>query len=400
MKQKISMLSLVFIIGGLTALFLGCEADNPASIYKAAETGLPTPVITQILPANNILAGIGEITIVGKNFSTIPAENRVYLGKVQVPVVAATATELKLKSPNLPGDSIAIQVGVQGAYLFSNTLYYQILVTESEIMKFAPDELPYAITCDKDENIYVSLVASGAGKGIKKITPAGQMLDFAPKGGETFWSAIKMGPGGVIYGVRQVRAIFQVTAGVTPASWVSMPKTTAKLVDLDFDSELNIWTVGNNVEIYRVKPDKTIKAFPFTANLRAVRVFQNYLYVAGEKDGKNMVWRFKIVSADELGAEEVYFDFSAAYPGSAIYALTFAGDGDLYLGTDTQDGVVIVHPNMSQEPLYPGLIKPINISFTWGNGNYLYTTRQAGTDITQTIIKVEMLKNGAPYFGR
>ena len=60
----------------------------------------------------------------------------------------------------------------------------------------------------------------------------------------------------------------------------------------------------------------------------------------------------------------------------------------------------MVHSDGTHEGLYPGLFQPSIISFAWGVGTYLYATREANADLPQTILKIQMLKESAPYFGR
>ncbi len=50
---------------------------------------------------------------------------------------------------------------------------------------------------------------SEADEPVKKLTPEGELLDFAPKGGETFYFGLQYGPDGILYGVRGVRAVFK-----------------------------------------------------------------------------------------------------------------------------------------------------------------------------------------------
>jgi hypothetical protein len=257
----------------------------------------------------------------------------------------------------------------------------------------AKTDEPYAVTADAAGNIYVSISASG----VKKITPAGVKSDYATHAaGVTKWSAMKIGPGGVLYSARILRVIYTTPAGGgAPAIWVT-GSAIGNIYDLDFDAQGNCWAGGNNASVYRVKQDKTIKAFPFTCNARAMRVFNGYLYVGGKVDTTEGVWRAQIINSDSLGTFEPYYNFSASYSGSVVNAVTFAADGDMYIGTDAAAAVVVVHPNKSAEPLYPGLFSPTTLLFTWGKNDDMYLVRSVNTP---QLIKSTMLKNGAPYYG-
>ncbi len=400
MNKMIYRINCLLVLILVIALFSGCGEEPTKSLFDPdAPTGA-TPVISQVVPADSTLSGIGQMIIKGQNFSSVPTENFVFFNDTRAEVLSATSTELTIKTPILVGDT-NMKIAVHQAELFSNIIKYRLLETVGNLVSFTEAQIPYAITCDASGNVYLSLVESNAGRGVQKVTPDGTMGDYAPKGGETFWAALKVGPNGIIYGVRQVRAIFQIASeGAAPTTWTVIPTTTVKLADIDFDSELNMWAVGNNQEIFRIKPDKTINGFPFVGDVRSVRIFNNYVYLAGGRESVEKIWRLQIISADELGPEEVYFDFSAAYPGYFTKAITFDKNGDLYVGTDAPESIIVVHADGTHEGLYFGLFHSSTISFAWGTGTYLYATREGSGDFPQTILKIQMLKEGAPYFGR
>jgi len=94
------------------------------------------------------------------------------------------------------------------------------------------------------------------------------------------------------------------------------------------------------------------------------------------------------------------FDFATNYPGYFIKALTFDEDGFMYLGTDATEGIIIVEPNGTFYPLYPGVLEGEIYAMTWGNREYLYATRKSSEDEKKRILRINMRKKGAPYFGR
>lgn len=169
--------------------------------------------------------------------------------------------------------------------------------------------------------------------------------------------------------------------------------------DLDFDQLGNLWAAGAG--IYRLRRDSTVTAYPFVGTIRAVRVFQGYLYVGGLRDSLEQVWRFPISAGGDLGAEESYFNLSSIYgPNSyGVQALTFSSDGDLYVGTDGPDGIFLVHADKTSEPLYPGVLSPTASSFAWGAGPSLFFSRTSAS-LTQTLVKLNTQKTSAPYYGR
>jgi hypothetical protein len=399
MKPYVRILFLAGLLGLVLGIFVGCKEDPPTGLYDLPrETPRPQPVITSVDPPAVALAGVTDITITGSNFSTVKEENFVYFDASLAPVLSASATQLVVRAPVLVKDSISLRATVYKGELFSAARQYKLLSAVDPFGGLGKVEEAYGITADRDGNIYVSIVAGGTGAGVRKITPAGVKTDYSPATpGVTRWSGMKIGPGGVLYTARILKVIYQIPAGGGAAAiWVT-GSSIGTVYDLDFDADGNCWAVGNNTSVYRVKQDKSIKPFAFTGNLRAVRIYNGYIYLGGKVDTTEGVWRAQIVNADSLGTFEKYFDFTAKYSSSAVNALTFAADGDMYIGTDAAAAIVVVHPSKVSEPLYPGLFTPTTFAFTWGLSDDMYAVRTVNTP---AILKLTMLKNGAPYYGR
>ncbi len=404
----IKILSFYFILV-FTFTIMGCK-DEPAPTLFDNIPVTPvgeTPVINSVSP-DSALAGVTEITINGSNFSSKTNENLIYFNGRLATVLNALPTQLIIKSPGLPNESMTsentvVKIAVLGAELFSNNIDYKLLAAVSILYPFPQNNVPTTITSDGQGNIYASLVVSGLGDGIKKITSEGVYSDYAPRGVETFWSGLKFGPDGILYAAKKLQGIWQIFEGVQPtnAPWVGGAASGLgnNIVAIDFDSQGNIFAVGNNKNIYKVKPDKSVTAFPFDANLRTVKVFNNSVYVGGIQNSTEGVWKLDILS-DSLGSPEEYFNFSNSYSGKKVNAITFAQDGDLYIATDASQQIIIIHPNKDVEPLYPGLLKTSEVlSFGWDNSTNLYYSRAAGVDSTQneitpTIIRLNVQKQG------
>lgn len=393
--MKTSMLRIA--VPGLALLSVlmmaGCNEEPPASLYSDNYTSRPQPVVSTLNPATTALAGVTTITITGTNFSAVASENQVYFDATPATILTASTTQLTVRAPNLVKDTVQVRVSVYKSDKYSEAKSYKLLAAVMDFGGLAKTDEPWAVTADAAGNIYVSISASG----VKKITPAGVKTDYASHAaGVTKWSAMKIGPGGVLYSARILRVIYTTPAGGgAPAIWVT-GSAIGNIYDLDFDAQGNCWAGGNNAAVYRVKQDKSIKAFPFTCNARSMRVYNGYLYVGGKVDTTEGVWRAQIINADSLGTFESYYNFSASYSGYVVNAVTFAADGDMYIGTDAPQAVVVVHANKSAEPLYPGLFSPVTLLFTWGAGDDMYMVRSVNTP---QLIKSTMLKNGAPYYG-
>lgn len=386
------------------SVFWACNEDPTPSLYQPETFNtLAAPVIASIDPAGEAFAGLSIITINGQNFSSTKANNTIYFNDQLGEILEASPTQLKVKVPNLVSDNVSLKITVTNVEKFSNTVNYKLVAAVAPVFKFAEIDEPWAIAVDAQDNILASLTSNSLGDGVKKITIAGTKSDFAPRltGTVTRFNGLKIGPGGALYGVTFERRILQMpAAGGAATNWVVLPSTAVRLNDLDFDRDGNLWTAGS-LDLHRVKQDKNARSFPFTGTIRAVRVYNGAVYLGGVRNSQETVWRVPIVSADQVGPEEEYFNFSSKYSG-AVYALTFSADGDLLIGTDAPEAIVVVHADKSTEQLYPGLFPSKCFSFSWGTGNFLYVTQEGNiaAKIPQTILSANMLKKGAPYYGR
>jgi len=343
-NSKMVLSKILFIAFTLSMLIISCSPDVTPSLYSDQDGGA-TPVITSMVPTQG-LAGVTEITISGENFSAEASDNFVYFGPLKANIISATSTELKVLAPDLVDDSIQVKIAVAGVEKFSNTEQYRLDAAVAEVFPFQGFQEPYAVTTDALGNLYISLVEDNTGKGIKKITPDGEMIDYAPiGGGETFFWSMKYKSGGTLYAVRGLQAVFKITEGNKSEPFVIFSSTN-KMVDLDFDKDQNIWTAGKGGEIFRVTLDKDVKSFDFADDVSAVRIFNDYLYLAAKSDGIQNIVRIPIISADSLGTAEIYFQFSSnVEAGTEVKSFTFAADGSMYIATTSIAG--------SEDPMNP-----------------------------------------------
>lgn len=399
MRNQTSRWLLFALANLMLVVLIGCEADNPASIFDESVKGLAVPQITSISPADSTLAGIGEIIITGNGFSTVPEENYVYFNKERVPVTEASTTQLKMKSPVTAMNPLIIKVANQGAFNFSNQINYKLLEVFWEWGTFDEYDEIYGLDLDKNDNLYV------AGNGvIDKVSPEGVRTKKWGTMAFPRATAIKIGPGGVVYLARNSNTLNTIPAtGGAAVKWVNAP---GKVYDFDFSSSGAMYAGGKNNDLYRILPSGVGVAIAAYADIyiKAVRVFNGYVYVGGAENstGHHYIWRQQIISDDQLGEKEVVFDWSGTIdPTSEVLAITFSADGDMYVGTNAPEAIIIVHPDGSYEELYPGVIFPESYAISWGNGSYLYINRRNDVDLTQRrVIKLNVQKPGAPYYGR
>ncbi|MCL5028200.1 MAG: IPT/TIG domain-containing protein [Bacteroidetes bacterium] len=399
-----------------TGLFLisltGCTDKGDPSLFQGVPTSPigATPSITSISPST-ALAGYTQLIITGQNFSANPAEDLIYFNGNMVTATSATPTQLVLTAPNVYGDSVKINVAVLNSEQFSNSIYFAIKQTAKDFYPGVKDQtdIPMSMVSDNAGNIY----SSNNALGVYQITPDSVSTLYSPKGGETFWTSMRFGPGGVMYCARGLQALFTIPAGggVKNSTWVVLP-STAKLNQLEFDPLGNLWAAGKNSVIYRIKQDKSYVTFPFTANVTAMRVFVDggttYLYVAAQQDSLTTIQRMPIDASGNLGTATTYFDFSKSYGANwVVNGIDFAADGEMFLATNMPQPLIYVNTDKSTGALYPSVIQNSPaLGLIWGSGNYLYYIRRQINDATgvflipQSIVKLDILKPGAPYYGQ
>ncbi|MBM4162541.1 MAG: hypothetical protein FJ217_15750, partial [Ignavibacteria bacterium] len=373
--HRLRRIGIVLLLTTLPLFVMSCTIEKSVSLFDPNYQSKPDPVISSISPSFG-LAGVTRVTIKGLNFSGIKEENLVYFDAERAAVLSATSAQLEVSAPLLIKDFIRVRVSVLGAERFSNTVFYRLDAAVEEMKGISIAEEPWGTAVDAVGNIYVSMLSDGRGVGVKKFTPDGKKSDYVSTRFETKYQSLKFGPDGALYGAWNIRALARIAGeNATPELWVSF-LTGTKIYDFAFDAAGNIWAVGDNAAFYSVKVDKSIRSFPLQANIKSVRVFNNYLYLAGKTYADNLerVIRFRIFSADSLGPRENYFDFSSSVvgsPGKSIYTIAFTSQGSLLVGTDLSDPLIEVRTDGSVGPFYPRLLSPTIHLLVWGKGTQL-----------------------------
>ncbi len=406
MKTTYLVPALLIFSGILT---VGCAEDPPPSLFDPGATGGAQPVITSIVsPTPNALAGVTVVMINGQNFSPVPENNLVFFDTLRAAVQSASTTQISVLAPAVdnPRDSVRVKIAVLGAALFSDVFYMKLVPPITRPDSLGIGEEPTGMTVDRLGNLYVSLLPSPSGPNVVQYTPSGVRTQYSPPfpSASRSYSGMKMGPGDTLYvAQRQARILRVFPGGGTAVTWIAGGGLGA-IADFDFDQQGNLWCGGSASSVYRVTPLKSIRAFPFVANVRSVRVYSGNLYVGGAMDSIEGVWRFPIVSADSLGPVQLFYDFTQDRPGAGkVNAITFSDDGDMFVGVDEQLSLILVHPSGSSERFYPGLFKFQNTALAYGTGTELYASRRdttTGSGPAHAILRIETQKQRAPYHGR
>jgi hypothetical protein len=417
MKKFYNIFYLIIIV---IIIFGGCKEEPTPSLFSDVPTGPigATPTITSISPSDSALAGLDQLTITGTNFSPDTSRDIVYFNKRQAKIISATSTTIVITAPALLSDTSRFEVGdfkiaTLDAELFSNQIPYKLKPAVFQFFAFTQFVKPYDFVIDASRNVFVSITNElNVGQGVKEITPDGALSDYAPKGTEANWISMRFGPGGIIITVRQdnARALFQVPAGGgAPSTYAVISDSKAKLTSIDFDASNNLWVGGNNTSIYKIKTDNTETSYAFTGNITALRFFNNELYAAVKTDSSTVIQSFPVDANGDLGNPSEYFDYSKSYGSRNVNAIEFATDGTMYLATNNINSpIVVVNSDLTSEILFPGsLAKAPALFLYWDLSGYLYYTRGQVIDpatgvptIIQTILRLTIGKQGAPYYGQ
>lgn len=377
--------------------FLGCDSGTAPSLYDPDQTSLPDPTIERVIPEGRALAGVDIVTITGTNFSTEPSENLVYFGDARGDVIEASSSQILVTAPNSPQPTLALRLTVLGAERFSNSISYGLDAPFVEFGKVQDFENIYGITTDPSGNLYASLVAFNLPAGIIRLTPEGERSEFITS--SFVWSDITFGSDNYLYAVRSVRAVFRFQgAGAPRELFAVIPNSATRLNSLVIDKNDHLWVAGDNQEIYRIQPDKTIKSYAFDVNIRDLALFEEFLYVTGIQENVSKVWRFRIDADNNLGESEDLFDITA-FNGSVGYALAFATTGHLYIGTGASDPVIVLDPKGAGSILYPGILKQPVRRFAWGPEGELYAATNSTETTDAGIIRITSRRMGAGKFG-
>ena len=406
MKYKVkSIIYLVLIIIVSFMFIYSCENDHPDSIYDPNAPIGETPEITAVAPPDSALAGVGEVTITGKNFSADKSRNVVFFNSTSADIVESTEAQIIVKTPNLLSDSIAIRVAVQGAELFSNQIRYKLKPAAVGFGNLMDGSYVFGIAIDQPGNVYLSL----EGNEIQRIKPDGSTALFCKT---SFLKAdnMKMGPDNTIFATftGRIRKLVAIDANGTETTYATLP---ANPKDFDFDENGDIWvSIGNDVYIVKAEDKSNQKLLTFDRETFTIRVFDGYVYILTKDvstDATNQKIYRAAIQNETLGEPELVLDVTAAtwLNNADVLCFTFSATGTMVLGTNAEPDAVFLYDlsDESHDVLYPGLVPPSIYAMSWDEGSFLYVVQQYEDDEgtrASGIIRIDMAQDGAPYYGR
>lgn len=405
MKKSILLIT-IFLFFFVTS----CKNDYPDSLWDPNYESLPKPEITTVEPEEGGIAGVQDLVLKGNNFSGNLADIKVYFDGKKGTVLAATSTEITVKAAPVVGDSVTIKVAVKGAYeLGVYEKPYKLISATRELVGINNFVEAYGLGCDNNENIYT---LDGVNTRILKMThPDSNAIDLGDTEPVAVATGMKIGPENYLYFVSGIIIYRMPPAGGVKEDWMSTPRN-ARIVDLDFDENDNIFAVGTGGRVVRVKQDQTQDVVYTFSDMQfnALKIYDGYIYMAGVYIGSDTtavqagIWRNEILDSEgTLSEPEMYFDWAsfAGDDGPQILCMTISEDGDILVGLDKDNAISIIHPDKTVEALYPDILTAPITYMTWGNDKFLYIDRFDPVDADKRrVYRVSMLEGGAPYFGR
>ena len=414
-------------------IFIACSEDPEPSLYdpnEHASAQKDIPEITGIAPAGSSYAGVGNLVISGKNFSTVEpinVNNQVVFRNTGdfaiADIVSTTETEMTVASPVLVGDSLSVKIWSKGADPYSSEYYYKLkaAVAQLAVVDDKQGEADYHsvdVSAEGKVLIAVENKSDQAIKGVIKVTDADGNVEARHAISAQVVQGIKYGPGNKAFYTFAVARAKQIkTVDLATGVEATFSNLAIIPVDLDFDPDHNVWVVGRQSatslypsDIVRISADGTgaQTVATFDVYLQTVRVYSdggnNYVYVAGYNagTGEEKIWRSMIKADGTLEAPEVVLDVAAAsWLNGDVQSITFSASGIMYIATSSNpDAVFKYEPaSGSHEVLFPGLLAPDQTYISWGNGIFMFAVQQLVGGTTK-VLKIDLGETGAPYYGR
>jgi len=394
-KNSIMKYKLVVIILVTLLIFQGCGEGN--SVFDP-DFELPgnRPIVTNITPDPEYLAGVDSVIVTGENFSDNIDEVVINFGGSEGVILSASPTQLIVRPGQKDGQNLPVKVGVFNAEFLSEAYSYTLRPPQGLYPGTSTGFVPVTpLGIDGNNNVYLFAERNSAFRlykiavdGTTEIDGIRNLGEFK-EDGETpvpadstlrypanSYSDIEIGPMDQVFMTQgSVRAIFIKTFGdgIRESLWVASSSAALKIQDMIFDDNGFLWVVGRDSDqIHRF--NSTTKAeskFPFVGQFNAVAYYKqsNELFVSGTINGSQQVWKFSIDGSGNLGSGELYFDFGAKYDGN-ITSLILASNGELLIGNTGETSIVRVFPSGRNQAFYPGMIKQGTFSITWRDDEF------------------------------
>ncbi len=427
--RKFAYLILSSCIFGL--VINSCNRFNaPTSVWNPSQQYAAGAVISAVLPATTAIAGVREITIIGKNFSKDPDSDWVWydvdsLAVKSVSLGSAADTLVVYRPPNF-GSNLYLKVVVPAADSTGKILYNMeqpVSTLDLSSASGMSTSIP-VVEIGKGDTIwigtigYVSEIAPTGGAAIAfkdtsylkpKVLVSGKSTatDFAKN-----FMDMKFGPGGVLYATfnntNTSNTIYRLDPDSSmPYAYSTLSKTKSAAY-FDFDDNGNLYT-GDTQGLYLVKPDGSSSSVgdysPFT--FVALRVIKDasgnkFVYAASS----TALFESPINSDGSVGGKVQLYNIlsDTNFASNRVSSFSVASDGTVFISvTGNANYSLCVLKSGSLSPYYHNTsILPAGIQQSiWGNDKWLYLSVGA-SPLYKMGIATESgtVLLGAPYLGR
>jgi len=399
---KVILIGMAAFFSAAIILTSGCEYDVAEPQWEQDFEAPPEPEITQVMP-DAAVPGVNVIEIMGANFGSTIAENQVFFNNVPAEILEASSTNIKVRRPAVATDSATVKVVAFNAIVVAKYGPYKVDPIFRAYGNFPQNNQLSAIVFDNNGTMYV--IERGGSRNVYEISPDGTTTAIATTTRPTVGA--RMAPDGRLILMANFRRVSAMDLSTGEESdWVD---TGERVTTGDFDSNHNFYTAGNRTDLVIVSADLSsvnLLGVYERDNITDLRVYDNYVYLTVEladPDAQNpevAVWRHEILDANgSLGARELVFDRANAgdYSEATFNTLTFASDGTLYIGTNSEDPILAVYTDGSHDAYYKGILPTSAERLVWGNGDKMYMVLGGET---WNVQEIEMGISGAPYYGR
>lgn len=419
-REKISSILLPLIT---LLLLLSCEDDipfsgitNPYDYMQDKTENADTVKINSIEAKGADIETASIFTIYGENFQTDSLPNiRVFFNSVESEVISATPTELEVYRPNLSGDSIFVKVACHDRINVAKLGPISLPEVVTSFGNFVGSEDIKEITIDSNDNLFAFM--SGQKKIIKFELPVHARTDWTGnlEGGQGYYAPVEMkvGPAGVITYAPNINVILRCGSdgSVYDNQRIDLLDSGVKAREFDYAQNDNIYAGGIDDGIILADNQGEITTFSLYQGYRieALRIFEGYIYVIAKpmpgESGQYGIYKNEIMDDGSVAESELVLDWQATdYNEYEINDLTFSSGGQIYIGTDHPRAALLQY-NLSENtiaPIYYGIIDSPVDELEWGNDEYLYALINKASTVSNgnQIVKINMGREGAPYYGR
>jgi hypothetical protein len=430
MKAYQLLIIMFLMVLALLVTVIGCTYDVAEPKWYSPPTSSTEVSITSIVPSQ-ATPGVNIITIYGTNLLGALDTNRVtkhyyytdslnaardtivydstwiyngvYFNNVQATVLGISSTMIKVYRPNVVSNSCTIKIASDKALATVKYSPYRIDAVMESFGAFVENIPLSAITIDHLGNFFVT---DSTNRYLYKVTSTGDRTRFAINDSTSLVlkyvaSDARIGPDGNLYyfnsrfpNTKYIQMVILNPVFVKDSTWYTF-SPVKNVICGDFDQNGYLYAAGRKSGIQVIRPNQSRRDEGGYANdtITAVRVFNNYLYVAV----RSGIYRHSLSDTSLIGAQQLVIDLSqGVLAGRAIKAFSFSANGSkMYFGTDTNYPIVMADASTipitidKLEPIYKDILPTNCKNFCFEN--YLYCI------LGNIVYKVDVGTTGAPY---